>query len=411
MAATAAGTLWLCLCTSAWLLCPSAGLQPSSPHPPLLRVLADRPGWGEGASRPSSRALRYMKRLYKLSATREGIPRQHGAGQRYNTARLFAPRAQCQAGGPGWEADVQSLDLSFNVGHVAALEQLLKSVLLYSVDRSYLPSEITCTCNLAVKEQEFPSEMCFHTQHSFALQLKHRQRWIEIDVTSLLEPLIASDKENLHLAVNFTCLNTQQKDPFNISLVPPWLLLYLNDTSEQAYHGQNEFGYRRKDRLWHHQRPLIEDLQGLDRILQVQRSPRHRRDKNNQGLKENPATRSYFNLSEYFKQIAFVQKECDLHSFRLSFSQLNWNKWIIAPHRYNPRYCKGECPRVVGHRYGSPVHTMVQNIIYEKVDSSVPRPSCVPAEYSPMSVLRIESDSSIVYKEYEDMIATKCTCR
>nr|XP_033783109.1 growth/differentiation factor 9 [Geotrypetes seraphini] len=402
--AAAAGTLWLCLCSSAWLLWPSAGLQPSTARPP--RVLADRP---EGAARPSSRALRYMKRLYKLSATREGVPRQPG-GQRYNTARLLAPRAQCQAGGPAWEADVQSQDLSFSVGHVAALEQLLKSVLLYSVDRSYLPSEITCTCNLAVKEQEFPSEMCPHAQHSFALQLKHRQRWIEIDVTALLEPLIASDKENLHLAVNFTCLNTQQKKPLNISLVPPWLLLYLNDTSEQAY-GQNAFGYGREDRLWHHQRPLIEDLQGLDRILQVQRAPRHRREQNKEGLKENPAIQSYFNLSEYFKQIEFAQKECDLHSFRLSFSQLNWNNWIIAPHRYNPRYCKGECPRVVGHRYGSPVHTMVQNIIYEKLDSSVPRPSCVPAEYSPMSVLRIEPDGSIVYKEYEDMIATKCTCR
>ncbi|XP_029439859.1 growth/differentiation factor 9 [Rhinatrema bivittatum] len=407
----AAGAVWLCLCSSAWLLCPAAGLQPPPP-PPLLKVLAARPGWGEGAPRPSSRALRYMKRLYKLSATREGVPRPHG-GHRYNTARLFAPQAQCLA---GWEADVQSLDLSFNVGHVAALEQLLKSVLLYSVDRSFLPLEITCTCNLAVKEQEFPSEMCPHISHAFALQLKYRQRWIEIDVTSLLEPLIASNKQNVHMAVNFTCLKdhhlgSQQRDPFNISLVPPWLLLYLNDTSEQAYQGQNAFGYQRTDLLYDQSGSLMDDLHDLDQILQVPRLSRHRRGQNNQGLMENAATQSYYNLTEYFKQLVFAQRECDLHSFRLSFSQLNWNKWIIAPHRYNPRYCKGACPRVVGHRYGSPVHTMVQNIIYEKLDSSVPRPSCVPAEYSPMSVLTIESDSSIAYKEYEDMIATKCTCR
>ena len=46
---------------------------------------------------------------------------------------------------------------------------------------------------------------------------------------------------------------------------------------------------------------------------------------------------------------------------------------------------------------------MVMNIIHEKLDSSVPRPSCVPAKYSPLSVLAIEPDGSIAYKEYEDM--------
>ncbi len=103
--------------------------------------------------------------------------------------------------------------------------------------------------------------------------------------------------------------------------------------------------------------------------------------------------------------------DCDLYDFKVSFGQLKLDHWIIAPHKYNPRYCKGSCPRAVGYIYGSPVHTMVQNIIYEKLDSSVPRPSCVPSEYNPLSVLTIENDGSIAYKEYEEMIATKCTCR
>lgn len=73
-------------------------------------------------------------------------------------------------------------------------------------------------------------------------------------------------------------------------------------------------------------------------------------------------------------------------------------------------YCKGDCPRAVRQCYGSPVHTMVQNIIYEKLDPSVPRLSCVPRKYSPLSVLTIEPDRYIAYKEHEDMIATRCTC-
>lgn len=218
------------------------------------------------------------------------------------------------------------------------------------------------------------------------------------------------------MAVNFTCLmgdpqhGTEQDSYINMALVPPSLLLYLNDTSEQAYHRWNSLRRRRKNPVRPRPRSsLLADIIDDERREnpQSKRASRRRRDET---LNEAPATPPY-NLSEYFKQFLFPQNECELHSFRLSFSQLKWDKWIIAPHRYSPQYCKGDCPRVVGHRYGSPVHTMVQNLIYEKLDSSVPKPSCVPAEYSPLSVLTIEPDGSIVYKEYEDMIATKCTCR
>uniref|UniRef100_A0A8C5XS16 Growth/differentiation factor 9 n=1 Tax=Microcebus murinus TaxID=30608 RepID=A0A8C5XS16_MICMU len=142
------------------------------------------------------------------------------------------------------------------------------------------------------------------------------------------------------------------------------------------------------------------------------RSSRHRRGQDTvvSELKK-PLVPASLNLSDYFKQFLFPQNECELHDFRLSFSQLKWDNWIVAPGRYNPRYCKGDCPRAAGHRYGSVAHTMVQNIIHETLDPSVPRSSCVPARYSPLSVLTVEPDGSIAYKEYEDMIATKCTCR
>lgn len=274
-------------------------------------------------------------------------------------------------------------------------------------------------CHLSVKEHDSSSQVCPSLSHSipFSLQFEVRKRkWVEIDVTSFLQPLIATNRRNIHMAVNVTCLmgdpqqNTKLENAINMALVPPSLLLYLNDTSEQAYHRWNSLRHRRKNPVWPRQRnsPLVDPTGGKGKEnSQGKRASRQRRAEN---LKEAPATPPH-NLSKYIKQFLLPQNECELHNFRLSFSQLKWDKWIIAPHRYSPQYCKGDCPRVVGHRYGSPVHTMVQNIIYEKLDSSVPKPSCVPAEYSPLSVLTIEPDGSIVYKEYEDMIATKCTCR
>ncbi|NXG71670.1 GDF9 factor, partial [Baryphthengus martii] len=390
--------------------------------PPLLKVLSERgqQPWAGQVPRlqPDSRALRYMKRLYKLSATKEGIPKDNKS-HLYNTVRLFTPCLECEHRHKDLrKGDVHSVDLLFNLDRVTALEHLLKSVLLYSFDTSVpLSSSVTCTCHLSAREPDFPSQVCPSISHSIAFSLHfelRKRKWVEIDVTSFLRPLIATHRRDIHLAVNVTCLTgdpqrtTDLGNPVNVALVPPSLLLYLNDTSEQAYHRWNSLRHRRKSPGRPRQRsgPLA-DPTGDKETSRGKRASRRRRDED---PKEAPATTPR-DLSQYFKRFLFPQNECELHDFRLSFSQLKWDRWIIAPHRYNPQYCKGDCPRAAGHRYGSAVHTMVQNIIYEKLDSSVPKPSCVPAEYSPLSVLTIELDGSIVYKEYEDMIATKCTCR
>ncbi|NXE98510.1 GDF9 factor, partial [Menura novaehollandiae] len=404
---------------------PQGGGRGRALLPPLLKVLSHHSprGWESEAPRlqPDSRALRYMKRLYRMSATKEGVPKFH-KGHLYNTVRLFTPCWECQHGhrelGKG---DVHSVDLLFNLDRVTDLEHLLKSVLLYSFDTSVpISSSLTYICHLSLKEHDFSSQVCPSTSHSLTLSLHldvRKRKWVEIDVTSFLQPLIATNRRNIRMAVNFTCRmgdpqqSTKLDNPLDVTLIPPSLLLYLNDTSEQAYHWGNSLRHGRKSPAWARQRnsPLV-DLAG-DKgkgNSQGKRASRQRRNENNP--KAAPAT-SPSNLSEYFKQFVFPQNECELHNFRLSFRQLQWDRWIIAPHRYSPQYCRGDCPRAPGHRYGSPVHTVVQNLISERLDPSVPRPSCVPAEYSPLSVLTVEPDGSIAYKEYEDMIATKCTCR
>ncbi|NXN86927.1 GDF9 factor, partial [Bombycilla garrulus] len=101
----------------------AAGAAPAL-LPPLLKVLRERGprGWHSEAPRlrPDSRALRYMKRLYRMSATREGIPKAQ-RGRLYNTVRLFAPCWECEHRGPG-KGDVHSVDLLFSLDRVTALE-------------------------------------------------------------------------------------------------------------------------------------------------------------------------------------------------------------------------------------------------------------------------------------------------
>uniref|UniRef100_A0A8C8ZEV3 TGF-beta family profile domain-containing protein n=1 Tax=Prolemur simus TaxID=1328070 RepID=A0A8C8ZEV3_PROSS len=102
---------------------------------------------------------------------------------------------------------------------------------------------------------------------------------------------------------------------------------------------------------------------------------------------------------------------CSLHRFQVSFRQLGWDHWIIAPHHYSPNYCKGVCPRVLPYGLNSPNHAIIQSLVNEFVDQSVPRPSCVPYKFVPLSVLLIGPNGNILYKEYEGMIVHSCTCR
>ncbi|XP_063784236.1 growth/differentiation factor 9 [Pseudophryne corroboree] len=411
-----AETLFVCFYYSIWLLAISSGIpglvydsQEYNLLPPLLKELSERTGWREGTPGPQSVAIKYMKRLYKMSATKEGFPRIHKNAE-YNTVRLIPPKTECKPGAKMQiKGHLNSLDLTFNADSVSALEQNLQSILLYSINKQYSSFNMTCTCYLEILDDQLASSVCPKLPHTFELQLQNRQRWVEIDVTSFLQPFV-SNRHKIHLSFNLTCLRNNRhysvgsNRPLQMIRSLPYLLLYLNDTSNKAYH-RSKIHVEASN--WSQGKHIISNFNGLRENLRVHRSRR------GQDIKEEDTTTGpvSYNFSALFKQFTYHQNECELHQFRLSFSQLNWDKWIIAPHRYNPNYCKGDCPRVVGHKYGSIVHTMVQNIIYEKLDSSVPRPSCVPSEYRPMSVLTIEPDNSIAYKEYQDMIATKCTCR
>ncbi|XP_015419295.1 PREDICTED: growth/differentiation factor 9-like, partial [Myotis davidii] len=230
-------------------------------------------------------------------------------------------------------------------------------------------------CHLVLKEPassssktppRAPHSVTFKSQ----FELKKKYKWVEVDVTALLQPLVASDKRSVHVSVTLTCGKDQRQHPSAqdraLSLARPSLLLYLNDTSVQAHHRW----YSLRSKGSPSQAP---DQGGLpacpigEEAAKGVRSSRHRRGQETVSSRlKKPLVPASFNLSEYFKQFLFPQHECELPDFRLSFSQLKWDNWVVAPHRYNPRYCKGDCPRAVGHRYGSPVHTMVQNIIYEK---------------------------------------------
>lgn len=137
-------------------------------------------------------------------------------------------------------------------------------------------------------------------------------------------------------------------------------------------------------------------------------------------LKKGPTSSSSFStpdsasivsdIPNYKRKTSMPKNRCKLHSFRLSFDELGWGHYFIAPPVYNPRFCQGDCPRVLHYGYHSPNHAIIQTVINDLGVGDVPPPSCVPYKYMPMSVLVVHK-KKVEYRELEDMVAESCTCR
>lgn len=298
-------------------------------------------------------------------------------------------------------------DLSYSLDQVRKTEQLLKSVLLYNF---YVDRTLSSLCYLTVMEQDHPNQCQLCTAVHYAVNFTASQdgtsssNWVEVDVTLFFTPHFQAQRRYIQLHINVTCPHSHGATADGsarhgtFTIPSPYLLLYLNDTTKMNHQGlQARARSGDGSGAFHKQIPIKAEARVYPKRRLRRDSPKSKR-----GSKH---------LPELLPSSVFPTTDCDLHDFRVRFSQLKLDHWIVFPPKFNPRYCKGICPRAMGFIYGSPVHTMVQNIIYERLDSSVPPPSCIPSHYSPLSVMIFEEDGSYVYKEFEDMVATRCTCR
>ncbi|XP_051486525.1 bone morphogenetic protein 15 [Apus apus] len=335
------------------------GSLPVSPPLPLLQALQVRApgsrGWRAGPV--GGQPLRYMLNLYRRAADREGRPRR-GRSLATNTVRLV--RASSHGGQP-WAGRWYLQPLTYHLEGQPEAEHLLRATVVYLPSLPLAHGRLLCALELAASSEAPRVLLSPATRPS--------RGWTEADVTPYLVPGNGSVRS---LALRHICVRAGRAGDSDATLAPshPFLLLYLNDTQAGLAP------------------PAAEPF-------------RHRRD---------TGTLAH-DLPGYLRDQGGEKSDCSLRPFPVSFAQLGWDHWIIAPHRYNPRYCKGACPHLLRYDYHAPNHAVVQSFVHQLVDANVPRPSCVPYRYSPISVLMIERNGGILYKEYENMIAESCTCR
>ncbi|CAL8331449.1 unnamed protein product [Gadus morhua 'NCC'] len=382
---------------------------------PLLKALSEhgRTRWNAELNQSVKPELKYMKYMVEVHKKSRG-QRSLDSNDLFNTLRLIKPLEKCL----NQRNEISMQDLSYKLDTVGDKEQLLKSVMLFSFDHDVAaPSPSLCYLNIKEREDANQCHLCPSTDHQVMFTVHHAytpqwKNWVEVDITTLLLPILKIHKQTVHLLVHLNC--SEGLGPLgeggSATLFPSWsppLLLYLNDTSKSARQKSappSRAGQRS---------PMDEPLTSAERsAFKLQQMLRRKRRLRRAPLKTKGAGQSLdLHLPELLPSSEYPTSDCALYDFKVGFSQLKLDHWIVFPPKYNPRYCRGTCPSTLGFFYHSPIHTMVQNIIYEKLDTTVPRPACVPSHYSPLSVMLFEEDGSYVYKQFDEMVATRCTCR
>ena len=102
---------------------------------------------------------------------------------------------------------------------------------------------------------------------------------------------------------------------------------------------------------------------------------------------------------------------CQRESMWVSFEDLGWSEWIIAPRAFQAYRCVGECPYPLGGRINSTNYAMLASMMNSVDPKNSPMPCCVPTSLGEISVLYLDNSNNVVLRNYDGMVVEGCGCR
>ncbi|XP_020773470.2 bone morphogenetic protein 15 [Boleophthalmus pectinirostris] len=360
--------------------------------------------------------LQFMLSLYQSAAGPDGRPRQHRKFGS-NTVRLLRPTASSVRYLPATRDHHYSFTVEYHLDTLPS-EQLLRASFVHlrssSSGRDSTPKAPRCRAQLS------------SLGHSSLVVLEPDERWTETDITAhvLQEPT-----SHLTLTAQYWCsdpghgeaevpwwnwFSFGRRSAENAHVEAPSLLLYLEERRQvkewvgELIGGEEGEGGEDFINQIRHGLPAVRQRRSEDSALTLEVLTKRSSSSSSPLPTSSPSLLS--DSPNYKRKTGTPKNRCKLHSFRLSFDQLGWGHYFIAPPMYNPRFCRGDCPRVLPYGYNSPNHAVIQNTIHGLGLGEVPLLSCVPLKYLPLSVLVVHK-KKVEYRELEDMVADSCTCR
>ncbi|XP_029169043.1 protein 60A [Nylanderia fulva] len=106
----------------------------------------------------------------------------------------------------------------------------------------------------------------------------------------------------------------------------------------------------------------------------------------------------------------YYSRTCRIQTLYVSFRDLQWQDWIIAPDGYDAYYCSGDCNFPLNAHMNATNHAIVQTLVHLVSPGKVPKPCCAPTKLSAISVLYFLDESNVILKKYKNMVVKSCGC-
>ncbi|XP_062450348.1 bone morphogenetic protein 8B-like, partial [Rhea pennata] len=101
---------------------------------------------------------------------------------------------------------------------------------------------------------------------------------------------------------------------------------------------------------------------------------------------------------------------CRRHELYVSFQDLGWLDWVIAPQGYSAYYCEGECAFPLDSCMNATNHAILQSLVHLMKPEAVPKACCAPTKLSATSVLYYDSNNNVILKKHRNMVVKACGC-
>ncbi|CAL4062156.1 unnamed protein product [Meganyctiphanes norvegica] len=103
---------------------------------------------------------------------------------------------------------------------------------------------------------------------------------------------------------------------------------------------------------------------------------------------------------------------CQMKQLYVSFSDLGWEEWVIAPEGYDANYCEGRCEFPLQADMNATNHAIVQTLVkvIDGPEAGLPSACCAPTDLATIPVLYYAYNNKVVLKKYPKMIVKSCGC-
>ncbi|XP_062559167.1 protein 60A-like [Armigeres subalbatus] len=213
------------------------------------------------------------------------------------------------------------------------------------------------------------------------------QGWIEINATKVMDQWMVGSTRNkgIFVEVFFTEAPKKQIRPQDIGLIL-----------------SNKFG--------RYQPFLVSYYKSRKLIQPTPHVTRTKRSVSTQSQRRKPIKKTVRPRNPLLEKWSVKEKSCQVHTLYVSFRELNWQDWIIAPDGFEAFFCHGECSFPLNTHMNATNHALIQTLVHLKNPANVPKPCCAPTKLTPISVLYHIDDANINLKKYKDMVVKSCGC-